>query len=82
VKVQHHGKPTSSGRAFLGSCVGHRAKVAAKVMIQAGRELPNDLVVVMRPDEVVRVVPDDLPPGVPLVRDRGTLVPLGQESGS
>jgi hypothetical protein len=35
--------------------------------------------VVMRPDEVVSVVPPDLKPGVPLVRDGGTLVPLGQE---
>jgi len=25
-------------------------------------------------------VPDNLPANVPLVRDRGTLVPLGQES--
>ena len=79
VKVQKDGALVSSERAFLGSCIGHRAKMAAKVMIQAGRDVPNDTVVVMRPDEVVRVVPASLPPGVPHVRDRGTLVPLGEE---
>jgi hypothetical protein len=35
----------------------------------------------MRPDEVVAVVPPDLPSNRPLVRDRGTLVPLGEERG-
>lgn len=80
VKVSEGGKLVSSERAFLGSVVGHRAKVAAKVLVQPGREIPNDAVVVMRPDEVIRDVPEDLPPGVPLVRDRGTLVPLGEET--
>ena len=77
VKVQQNGALVSSERAFLGSVVGHRAKMAAKVIVQAGREIPNDTVVVMRPDEVIRTVPKGLPPGQPLVRDRGTLVPPG-----
>jgi carbonic anhydrase/acetyltransferase-like protein (isoleucine patch superfamily) len=80
VKVLHKGELVGSGRSFLGSVVGHRAKVAAKVLIQAGREIPNDTMVVMRPDEVVSVVPDRIEEGVPMVRDRGTLVPLGKES--
>lgn len=80
VKVEKDGALVDSGRAFLGSVIGHRAKMAAKVLVQPGREIPNDTVVVMRPDEVIRVVPEGLPPGTPLVRDRGTLVPLGQES--
>lgn len=82
VKVAHRGALVSTERAFLGSCVGHRARVAAKVMIQSGREIPNDAVVVMRPDEVVGEVPEHMPPGQPFVRDRGTLVPLGQEGSS
>jgi acetyltransferase-like isoleucine patch superfamily enzyme len=82
VMVRHKGELMSSGRSFLGSCIGHRAKVAAKILIQPGREIPNDTVIVMRPDEVVSLVPDDLPPGVPLVRDHGTLVPLGQEKSA
>ncbi len=82
VKVSHHGALVSTERAFLGSCVGHRARVAAKVLIQSGREIPNDTVIVMRPDEVVSEVPKDMPAGQPHVRDRGTLVPLGQEGGA
>ena len=79
VKVQHKGELLSTERSFLGSVIGHRAKVAAKILIHPGREIPNDTVVVMRPDEVVSVIPDDMPPNVPMVRDGGTLVPLGQE---
>jgi acetyltransferase-like isoleucine patch superfamily enzyme len=79
VMVRHKGELVSSGRSFLGSCVGHRAKVAAKILIQPGREIPNDTVIVMRPDEVVSTIPPDLPANTPLVRDHGTLVPLGTE---
>jgi acetyltransferase-like isoleucine patch superfamily enzyme len=79
VMVRHKGELVSSGRSFLGSCVGHRARLAAKILIQPGREIPNDTVIVMRPDEVVSIIPEDLPPNTPLVRDHGTLVPLGQE---
>src|SRR6185503_12148413 len=61
VMVNHHGKLAGTGRAFLGSVVGHRAKIGAKILIQPGREIPNDAVVVMRPDEVVSVIPADLP---------------------
>jgi carbonic anhydrase/acetyltransferase-like protein (isoleucine patch superfamily) len=82
VKVNHKGALVSSERAFLGSVVGHRAKVAAKVLIHPGREIPNDTVIVMRPDEVVSLIPKDLPAGRPVVRDHGTLVPLGQEGHS
>jgi carbonic anhydrase/acetyltransferase-like protein (isoleucine patch superfamily) len=80
VNVAHKGQLVSTERAFIGSVVGHRAKVAAKVLIHPGREIPNDTTIVMRPDEVVSVVPADLPRDRPLVRDRGTLVPLGEES--
>lgn len=79
VKVEHGGRLVSTERAFLGSVVGHRAKVAAKVLIHPGREIPNDAVIVMRPDEVVSVVPDRIEPGRPMVRHAGTLVPLGEE---
>lgn len=80
VKTEHRGQLASTERSFIGSVIGHRAKMAAKVLIQPGRQIPNDTVVVMRPDEVVSHVPADLPAGVPLVRDHGTLVPLGEET--
>ncbi len=76
VRVDHEGTLRSTERSFLGSCVGHRAVLASKVLIQPGRAIPNDTVVVMRPDEVIAEVPTDLPAGEPLVRDHGTLVPL------
>lgn len=79
IKVEHKGELVSTERSFLGSVVGHRAKIAAKVLIHPGREVPNDTVVVMRPDEVISVIPDKIEPQVPMVRDQGTLVPLGQE---
>jgi acetyltransferase-like isoleucine patch superfamily enzyme len=80
VMVAHKGALASTERSFLGSVIGHRAKVGAKILIQPGREIPNDAVIVMRPDEVVSLIPPGLPAGRPLVRDRGTLVPLGEES--
>ena len=79
IKVEKEGQLVSTERAFLGSCVGHRAKVGAKILIMPGREVPNDSMIVMRPDEVISRVPSDLPENTPLVRDDGTLVPLGQE---
>jgi len=79
VRVTHKGALVSTERQFIGSVVGHRAKVAAKVLIHPGREIPNDTVIVMRPDEVVSVVPSRIEPGVPMVREGGTLVPLGRE---
>jgi len=78
VRVALDGEMRSTERAFLGSCVGHRATLAAKVLIQPGRMIPNDAVVVMRPDEVVSEVPIGLEPGQPLVRHQGTLVPLAE----
>ena len=80
VNVQHKGKLASAERSFLGSVVGHRAKVAAKVLIHPGREIPNDTVIVMRPDEIVSVVPENIEPNQPMVRSGGTLVPLGTEN--
>ncbi len=79
VAVAHRGGLASTERQFLGSVVGHRARVAAKVLIHPGREIPNDALIVMRPDEVVSTIPADLVPDRPMVRDGGTLVPLGAE---
>ena len=50
--------------------------MAAKVLVQPGREIPNDTVVVMRPDEVIHRIPENIEPGQPYVRDGGTLVRL------
>ncbi|MFH1809195.1 MAG: hypothetical protein ABIJ09_10660 [Pseudomonadota bacterium] len=76
VQVERGGRLMSTERSFLGSCVGHRAVVASKILVLPGRAIPNDAIVVMRPDEVVSEIPSDLATGQPLVRDHGTLVPL------
>ena len=76
IDVVLDGEKRSTERSFLGSALGHDAYVGAKVLILPGREVPSGAYVTMRPDEIVVDVPRDMPPGVPHVRDRGTLVPL------
>lgn len=76
VDVHHDGQLRSTERSFLGSCLGHGAHVGAKVLLLPGREVPNGALITMRDDELIRDVPADLPAGVAVVRDRGTLVPL------
>lgn len=76
VEVKHDGALVSTERSFIGSCIGHGAFVGAKVLVMPGREIPNGAFIAMRPDELIVDVPADLPAGVPLVRDQGTLVPL------
>jgi len=76
IKVMHNGQRMSTGRSFMASCVGHRAVLGAKVLIHPGREIPNDLLMVSRPEDVISEVPEDIPPRTPMVRDAGTLVTL------
>jgi acetyltransferase-like isoleucine patch superfamily enzyme len=71
------GKAVSTERSFLGSCVGHRAHVDAKVLLMPGRAVPNDTIVAMRPDEIIDVIPTNMVAHAPYVRDGGTLVLLG-----
>ena len=78
IKVVHRGQRVGTGRSFLASCIGHRAVLGAKVLIHPGRQIPNDLLMVSRPEDVIATIPEDIPPRVPMVRDRGTLVPLEQ----
>lgn len=78
IRVMKDGVAVSTERRFLGSAVGHRSFVDAKVLIHPGREIPNDTHIAMRPDELISEVPADLAPNVPLVRDAGTLVPLSE----
>jgi carbonic anhydrase/acetyltransferase-like protein (isoleucine patch superfamily) len=76
IEVLHDGKLSSTERSFLGSCLGHESFVGAKVLIHPGREIPNGTFIAMRHDELVRTIPADMKPGVPMVRHEGTLVPL------
>jgi len=76
VDVMHQGKKQSTERRFLGSCMGHNAYIGAKVLILPGREIPNDTFIAMRPDELIQEIPTDIKPGVPYMREGGTLVPV------
>ena len=76
VDVLHDGMLRSTGRSFLGSCLGHGAHVGAKVLLLPGRAIPNGTFITMREDELIRRIPEHLEPGVPHVRDQGTLVPI------
>jgi acetyltransferase-like isoleucine patch superfamily enzyme len=76
VAVMHDGTLRSTGRSFLGSCLGHGAHVGAKVLLLPGRAIPNGTFITMREDELIRRIPENLTPGVPYVRDNGTLVPI------
>ncbi|MBW2703449.1 MAG: hypothetical protein JRF33_21740 [Deltaproteobacteria bacterium] len=76
IKVLHKGKRVGTGRSFIASCVGHRAVLSAKILIHPGREIPNDMVLVSRPEDVIAEIPEDLAPMTPMVRHQGTLVPL------
>lgn len=78
IDVLHQGRPVSTERSFLGSCIGHGAFVGAKVLLLPGRAVPNGAFIAMRPDELVTEVPRELPAGVPLVREGGTLVPAAR----
>lgn len=81
VMVSHCGDTVSSGSPFLGSCIGHNCNMAGKVLIMPGRTIPNNTTMVMRPDETIWHIPEDLPINTPLVRDNGTLVPLSSLKG-
>ena len=76
VQVIHRGQKVGTGKAFLACCIGHRAVLGARVLIHPGREIPNDLLMVSRPEDVVAHIPPDLPANTPLVRHEGGLVPL------
>ncbi len=82
VMITHRGETISSGCPFLGSCIGHNCTMAGKVLIMPGRTIPNNITMVMRPDETISEVPPDLPQNIPLVRDNGTLVPLSSLKGA
>jgi carbonic anhydrase/acetyltransferase-like protein (isoleucine patch superfamily) len=76
IKVLHRGQMVGTGKSFMASCIGHRAILGAKVLVHPGREIPNDLLLVSRPEDVIAEIPTDIPPCTPMVRDNGTLITL------
>lgn len=76
VRADDEGRRVDTGDHFLGGAIGHRARVGAGVRIGYGVAIPNDLLVVAPPAELVRHVPEGLS-GTVTVAD-GVLVPAGR----
>ncbi len=74
VKVEHEGKLHSTGTSFLGACFGHGSYGGMDATIQAGRAVPNGAMIVKDPDQIIRSIPADLPPGRPAWARRGVAV--------
>jgi carbonic anhydrase/acetyltransferase-like protein (isoleucine patch superfamily) len=75
VRVEHEGRLLPVGSPFLGSCLGHRVTLGAQVLIEAGRAIPNDSLIVGTPEAVARVIPS-YPAGTLLTVRDGRVVPV------
>lgn len=67
ISVEYQGRRVSAGKSFLGSCLGHNVFLGTGVWFEPGLEIPNGYVIVRDPDQIVRYIPKDLPPGAPLI---------------
>jgi len=75
-RVDDGGCAIESGRPRLGSCVGHRSVLGARAIFAPAVALPNDCVVVMRPEEGVGLLDPALADGRPACWHQGALVPV------
>jgi carbonic anhydrase/acetyltransferase-like protein (isoleucine patch superfamily) len=67
-----------SGHAELGGAVGHKCVLGARAIFEPGRALPGGVIIVMRPEEGVLNIPQDVPPGTLLAWDNAALVEVSQ----
>ena len=74
VKIFDGEKVVDTGTSYLGACLGHRVRTGFDVAVAHGRAIPNDTILVSDDDDVLRRLPDKLPPGVPLVIKGGVPV--------
>jgi hypothetical protein len=74
VQVATAGGLKSVGTNFLGACFGHRTFLGADVHVNSGRQIPNGVVLIKAPGEVLSTIPPDLPPGMPAWVKDGTAV--------
>ena len=75
IKVPIDGELTSVGSRFMGSAIGHGARLGTGFWLAPGRAIPNGMTIVRQPEDVIRSVPAEAPEGA-VVSDRGRLVPL------
>jgi len=77
IKVSHRGERVSSGTKFLGTAVGHRAKVGPHVVVGYGEAIPNDAFLIVDPARIFRRIPDELPVGEPVFFRDGEIKGVG-----
>jgi acetyltransferase-like isoleucine patch superfamily enzyme len=73
-RVMHQGRLQPVDNKLLGACFGHACFAGLDVTIGQGREIPNGAVLIRPPGDILRRIPEDLPPGVPAWSRDGTAV--------
>jgi len=81
VSVRHRGRTVTTRLTTLGPCLGHRSRIGAGVMINCGREIPNDVDILPSPVSMLSKIPDGLAPGSYMI-ENGTLVPIDLSEGT
>ncbi len=71
-RVWHEGRLQPVENKLLGACFGHGSWAGLDVTIAQGREIPNGAMLIRPPGDILRRVPEDIPPGVPVWSVDGT----------
>jgi hypothetical protein len=80
-RVMLDGKLHSTGARFIGSAFGHGSRIGTCGWMAQGRMIPNGAFLVAPPDQVISRIDPNLPAGVPVANDKGTLRPIRPPSG-
>ena len=78
VQVMQRGQTVDTGRWILGGCAGHECILGTRAIFLPGRMVPNQTMIVMRPEEGLYKLPGAIEPGSPYVYHQGLLQPLQQ----
>jgi len=78
VEVMHQHKLVDTGRWILGGCAGHECILGTRAIFLPGRMVPNQTMIVMRPEEGLYKLPAAVEPQKPYVYHQGLLQPLEQ----
>jgi acetyltransferase-like isoleucine patch superfamily enzyme len=73
IRLERYGRLVSYPFPFMGCFIGHRTRVAGGCILAPGRTIPNDLVILPSPDNVLARIPSGAPSATPLFIRYGTL---------
>lgn len=76
VTVRHGDTEVDTSRYLLGGCAGHECLLGTRAIFLPGRAVPNQTIIVMRPEEGVVKLPEQASPGQPHIYHQGRIVPL------